>query len=175
VGSQARILYADVEGRLEIAKAFNDAISHNEIGPVAIGRDHHDTGGTDSPFRETVEIGDGSEWTADMSVHNFAGDCARGATWASLHNGGGVGPGKVINGGFGMLMDGSQRSCSTYRRMQFFDIVNGLTRRAWAGRTNAIWTLKRISKIFPEMYSQFNFPNCADRNMVRKIVKQTSF
>jgi len=132
VGSQARILYADAEGRMKIAKAFNDAISRGEIGPVVLGRDHHDVSGTDSPYRETSNIYDGSRFTADMAIQNVIGDSFRGATWVSIHNGGGVGWGEVINGGFGMLLDGSSDSERNLMMMLHWDVNNGIARRNWA-------------------------------------------
>ena len=144
VGSQARILYADTEGRKMIAKAFNDAIKTGEISaPIVLGRDHHDVAGTDSPFRETANISDGSMFTADMAVHNFVGDGFRGATWISLHNGGGVGWGEVINGGFGLLIDGSQDSERKLLSMLDWDVNNGISRRAWARNDGAIFAIKR--------------------------------
>jgi urocanate hydratase len=144
VGSQARILYADAEGRIAIAGAFNSAISKGNISaPVIIGRDHHDVSGTDSPYRETSDIYDGSKFTADMAVHNVIGDSFRGATWVSLHNGGGVGWGEVINGGFGMLLDGTQRTRSKLRMMLHWDVNNGIARRSWARNKEAMVTLKR--------------------------------
>ena len=133
VGSQARILYADAEGRSKIAEAFNDAIAQGEIyAPVVLGRDHHDVSGTDSPFRETSNIYDGSKFTADMAIHNVIGDSFRGATWVSIHNGGGVGWGEVINGGFGMVLDGSEEASVRLKRMLFYDVNNGISRRSWA-------------------------------------------
>lgn len=144
VGSQARILYADAEGRIAIADAFNNAVKEGNISaPVVIGRDHHDVSGTDSPYRETSDIYDGSKYTADMSVHNVIGDSFRGATWVSLHNGGGVGWGEVINGGFGMLLDGSSDTQNKLRTMLHWDVNNGIARRSWARNKEAIFTLKR--------------------------------
>ncbi len=144
VGSQARILYADAEGRKLIAKAFNDAIRSGELsGPVILGRDHHDVSGTDSPYRETANIKDGSMFTADMAVQNFVGDSFRGATWVSLHNGGGVGWGEVMNGGFGLLIDGSLESENKLLSMLDWDVNNGITRRAWARNEGAIYAIKR--------------------------------
>ncbi|MBT28898.1 MAG: urocanate hydratase [Thalassobius sp.] len=144
VGSQARILYADVEGRMKIAEAFNKAIANGEIGAVVLGRDHHDVSGTDSPYRETSNIKDGSRFTADMAIHNVIGDSFRGATWVSIHNGGGVGWGEVINGGFGMLLDGSEEALSRLRNMLFYDVTNGLARRNWARNEGALSTIKRV-------------------------------
>jgi len=144
VGSQARILYADAEGRMAIAGAFNSAISKGKISaPVIIGRDHHDVSGTDSPYRETSDIYDGSKFTADMAVHNVIGDSFRGATWVSLHNGGGVGWGEVINGGFGMLLDGTPKTSGKLRMMLHWDVNNGIARRSWARNKGAMFTLKR--------------------------------
>ncbi|HNP17260.1 MAG TPA: urocanate hydratase [Fulvivirga sp.] len=143
VGSQARILYADATGRIEIAKAFNEAIKNGEIGPVVLGRDHHDVSGTDSPYRETSNIYDGSKFTADMAIHNVIGDSFRGATWVSIHNGGGVGWGEVINGGFGMLLDGSKKAKKRLKNMLFFDVNNGIARRSWARNEEAIFAVKR--------------------------------
>ncbi len=143
VGSQARILYANDEGRRKIALAINSAISSGELkGPVVLGRDHHDVSGTDSPYRETANIRDGSMFTADMAVQNFVGDSFRGATWVSLHNGGGVGWGEVINGGFGMLIDGSEESDNNIQSMLFWDVNNGIARRAWARNDGAIEAIK---------------------------------
>lgn len=146
VGSKARILYADAEGRIKIAKAFNEAIKQGEIGPVILGRDHHDVSGTDSPYRETSNIYDGSRFTADMAIHNVIGDSFRGATWVSIHNGGGVGWGEVINGGFGMLLDGSEEAERNLQNMLFFDVYNGIARRAWAGNDGAKFATQREQK-----------------------------
>jgi urocanate hydratase len=144
VGSQARILYADAEGRTAIALAFNDAIQHGTLkAPVVLGRDHHDVSGTDSPFRETSNIYDGSKFTADMAIHNVIGDSFRGASWVSIHNGGGVGWGEVINGGFGMVLDGSEAAAGRIRNMLFYDVNNGIARRSWARNSEAIFAIKR--------------------------------
>ena len=143
VGSQARILYADSEGRIEIARAFNKAIRDGKIGPVVLGRDHHDVSGTDSPYRETSNIYDGSRFTADMAIQNVIGDGFRGATWVSIHNGGGVGWGEVINGGFGMLLDGSEDADRRLEQMLLFDVNNGIARRSWARNEPAIFAIKR--------------------------------
>jgi len=151
VGSQARILYADAQGRMEIAKAFNDAINAGDIGPVVLGRDHHDVSGTDSPFRETSNIYDGSRFTADMSIHNVIGDSFRGATWVSIHNGGGVGWGEVSNGGFGMLLDGSEASERRLKSMLLFDVNNGIARRSWARNDEAIFAIKREMERTPKL------------------------
>ncbi len=151
VGSQARILYADAQGRIEIAKAFNKAIAEGKIGPVVLGRDHHDVSGTDSPFRETSNIYDGSKFTADMAIHNVIGDSFRGATWVSIHNGGGVGWGEVINGGFGMLLDGSEDANRKLQNMLFWDVNNGISRRSWARNEGAIFAIKRAMEIEPNL------------------------
>ncbi len=144
VGSQARILYADAEGRLKIAKAFNDAVQSGELlAPIVLGRDHHDVSGTDSPFRETSNIYDGSKFTADMAIHNVIGDSFRGATWVSIHNGGGVGWGEVINGGFGLVLDGSSEAERRLKSMLFYDVNNGISRRAWARNDEALFAIKR--------------------------------
>ncbi len=144
VGSQARILYADAEGRIKIAEAFNNAIATGEISaPIVLGRDHHDVSGTDSPFRETSNIYDGSMFTADMAVHNVIGDAFRGATWVSLHNGGGVGWGEVINGGFGMLLDGTKEADRRLKMMLYWDVNNGIARRSWARNDSAMFAIKR--------------------------------
>lgn len=147
VGSQARILYADALGRMMIAKAFNDAIKAGEIGAVVLGRDHHDVSGTDSPYRETSNIYDGSSFTADMAVHNFVGDAFRGATWVSLHNGGGVGWGEVINGGFGMLLDGSPEAENRLMSMLHWDVNNGIARRSWARNKEAMFAIQRAMEM----------------------------
>lgn len=150
VGSQARILYADDEGRRNIASAMNKAIASGELsGPVVLGRDHHDVSGTDSPYRETANIRDGSMWTADMAVHNFVGDAFRGATWVSLHNGGGVGWGQVMNGGFGMLLDGSRECEERLQSMLHWDVNNGVARRAWARNDGAQFAIKRAMEAEP--------------------------
>ncbi|WP_068547006.1 urocanate hydratase [Thalassotalea crassostreae] len=151
VGSQARILYADAQGRIEIAKAFNDAINSGEIGPVVLGRDHHDVSGTDSPFRETSNIYDGSRFTADMAIHNVIGDSFRGATWVSIHNGGGVGWGEVTNGGFGMLLDGSADAERRLKSMLLFDVNNGIARRSWARNEEANFAIKREMARTPKL------------------------
>lgn len=143
VGSKARILYANAEGRIKIATAFNEAIRLGKIGPVVLGRDHHDVSGTDSPYRETSNIYDGSRFTADMAIHNVIGDSFRGATWVSIHNGGGVGWGEVINGGFGMLLDGSKEADRKLKNLLYYDVNNGIARRAWARNEGAITTIER--------------------------------
>ena len=168
VGSQARILYADAEGRKMIAKAFNDAISTGEIsGPIILGRDHHDVSGTDSPFRETANISDGSMFTADMAVQNFVGDSFRGATWISLHNGGGVGWGEVINGGFGMLIDGSKDSERKLLSMLDWDVNNGISRRAWARNDGAVFAIKRAMEVNSKL--KVTLPNNAKDNIIDSI------
>lgn len=151
VGSKARILYADAEGRIKIASAFNEAIKQGKIGPVVLGRDHHDVSGTDSPYRETSNIYDGSRFTADMAVHNVIGDSFRGATWVSLHNGGGVGWGEVINGGFGLLLDGSAEAESRLNNMLHFDVNNGIARRAWARNEGALSAIERAQRANPKL------------------------
>ena len=149
VGSQARILYADAEGRMKIAEAFNQAIAKGEIGIVILGRDHHDVSGTDSPYRETSNIYDGSRFTADMAIQNVIGDSFRGATWVSIHNGGGVGWGEVINGGFGMVLDGSTAASKRIKSMLFWDVNNGISRRSWARNEGAIFAIKRAMETEP--------------------------
>jgi len=149
VGSKARILYADAEGRMRIAKAFNEAIAKGDIGPVVLGRDHHDVSGTDSPYRETSNIYDGSRFTADMAIQNVIGDSFRGATWVSIHNGGGVGWGEVINGGFGMLLDGSSDAERRLKSMLFWDVNNGISRRSWARNEGAVFAIKRAMEAEP--------------------------
>ncbi|MCC5917738.1 MAG: urocanate hydratase [Cryomorphaceae bacterium] len=169
VGSQARILYADSQGRIEIARAFNRAISEGKIGPVVLGRDHHDVSGTDSPFRETSNIYDGSKFTADMAIHNVIGDGFRGATWVSIHNGGGVGWGEVINGGFGMLLDGSPEADIRLERMLFFDVNNGIARRSWARNKEAIFAIKREMERTPGL--RVTLPNMADEGLIDQAMK----
>ncbi|MFT6868205.1 MAG: urocanate hydratase [Cyclobacteriaceae bacterium] len=152
VGSQARILYSDAEGRMKIALAFNHAVQEGEISaPIVLGRDHHDVSGTDSPYRETSNIYDGSQFTADMSIHNVIGDSFRGATWVSIHNGGGVGWGEVSNGGFGMVLDGSETTDEKIRNMLFFDVNNGIARRSWARNEEALFAIKREMNRSPNL------------------------
>ena len=151
VGSQARILYADALGRIAIAKAFNEAIAAGKIGPVVLGRDHHDVSGTDSPYRETSNIYDGSQFTADMAIHNVIGDSFRGATWVSIHNGGGVGWGEVINGGFGLVLDGSTSAAERLESMLFYDVNNGVARRSWARNPNARLAIEREMERSPKL------------------------
>ncbi|WP_348687071.1 urocanate hydratase [Rheinheimera aquimaris] len=167
VGSQARILYADAEGRMEIAAAFNVAIARGEIGPVVLGRDHHDVSGTDSPFRETSNIYDGSRFTADMAIHNVIGDSFRGATWVSIHNGGGVGWGEVINGGFGMLLDGSGEADRRLKSMLLFDVNNGIARRSWARNAEADFAIKREMARTPKL--KVTLANRVDDDILDKL------
>lgn len=167
VGSKARILYADAEGRIKIAKAFNDAIAKGEIGFVILGRDHHDVSGTDSPFRETSNIYDGSKFTADMAIHNVIGDSFRGATWVSIHNGGGVGWGEVINGGFGMLLDGTKESEEKLKNMLFYDVNNGIARRSWARNKEAIFAIKREMKRTPNL--KITLPNLVEEDLLTNL------
>lgn len=167
VGSKARILYADASGRIEIARAFNRAVAENRIGPVILGRDHHDVSGTDSPFRETSNIRDGSKFTADMAIHNVIGDSFRGATWVSIHNGGGVGWGEVINGGFGMLLDGSAAAERKLQSMLFYDVNNGISRRSWAGNPGALNAIKREMGKSPLL--KVTLPFHADEQLIREI------
>ncbi len=164
VGSQARILYADAEGRIKIAEAFNQAIAKGEIGPVVLGRDHHDVSGTDSPYRETSNIYDGSRFTSDMAIHNVIGDSFRGATWVSIHNGGGVGWGEVINGGFGMLLDGSKEASKRLEMMLFWDVNNGISRRSWARNEGAIFAIKRAMETQPLL--KVTVPNIVDDSLL---------
>jgi urocanate hydratase len=167
VGSKARILYADTIGRIRIAKAFNKAIRENRIGPVVLGRDHHDVSGTDSPFRETSNIYDGSRFTADMAIHNVIGDSFRGATWVSIHNGGGVGWGEVINGGFGMVLDGSEQADENLANMLFYDVTNGLARRSWARNPNAITAIRREMKAADAL--QITLPNEVNDSLLDRL------
>jgi urocanate hydratase len=163
VGSQARILYADAEGRMKIASAFNKAIAEGNIGTIILGRDHHDVSGTDSPYRETSNIYDGSRFTADMAIHNVIGDSFRGATWVSIHNGGGVGWGEVINGGFGMVLDGSANAQRRLESMLFWDVNNGISRRSWARNEGAIFAIKRAMESQPLL--QVTLPNLVNDNL----------
>jgi len=167
VGSQARILYADAEGRSRIAKAFNDAIAAGEIGPVVLGRDHHDVSGTDSPYRETSNIYDGSKFTADMAIHNVIGDSFRGATWVSIHNGGGVGWGEVMNGGFGMLLDGSEEAERRLKSMLFYDVNNGISRRSWARNEGAVFAIKREMERTPSL--KVTIPNFVKDDLLKDL------
>ena len=167
VGSQARILYADAEGRIKIAEAFNNAIAKGDIGVIILGRDHHDVSGTDSPFRETSNIYDGSKFTADMAIHNVIGDSFRGATWVSIHNGGGVGWGEVMNGGFGMLLDGTAAADAKLKNMLFYDVNNGIARRSWARNDEAIFAIKREMERTPNL--KITLPNLVEENLLKDL------
>ncbi|MGC9330422.1 MAG: urocanate hydratase [Bacteroidales bacterium] len=168
IGSQARILYADAEGRIKIAEAFNKAIAEGKIkAPVVLGRDHHDTSGTDSPFRETSNIYDGSRFTADMAIQNVIGDAFRGATWVSIHNGGGVGWGEVINGGFGLTLDGSDDADRRLKSMIYWDVNHGIARRSWARNEGAMFSVKREMERNPDM--KVTFPNLVDDDVIRDL------
>ena len=170
VGSQARILYADSEGRIKIAEAFNNAIASGDISaPIVLGRDHHDVSGTDSPYRETSNIYDGSAFTADMAIHNVIGDSFRGATWVSIHNGGGVGWGEVINGGFGLTLDGTPLADEKLKNMLFWDVNNGIARRNWARNKEAIFAIKREMDRNPML--KVTLPNIAEDDLIEKIIK----
>jgi urocanate hydratase len=170
VGSQARILYADAEGRMRIAEAFNRAVADSRLsGPVILGRDHHDVSGTDSPFRETSNIYDGSKFTADMAVQNVIGDAFRGATWVSLHNGGGVGWGEVVNGGFGLVLDGSEQASKRVHNMLFWDVNNGIARRSWARNEGAVFAAQRAMDKEPRL--RVTLPNMADDELLNKLFK----
>ena len=169
VGSQARILYADSEARIRIAEAMNKAIAEKKISaPVVLGRDHHDVSGTDSPYRETSNIYDGSSFTADMAVQNFVGDAFRGATWISLHNGGGVGWGEVINGGFGMVLDGSADCDRRLKQMLFWDVNNGIARRSWARNKEALFAIKREMDRTPNL--KVTLPNLVDDSLLENLI-----
>jgi len=171
VGSQARILYADAEGRMRIAEAFNKAVKNRVLSaPVVLGRDHHDVSGTDSPYRETSNIYDGSQFTADMAVQNVIGDAFRGATWVSLHNGGGVGWGEVINGGFGMVLDGSDEASKRVSKMLFWDVNNGITRRSWARNEGAIFAVKRAMEAEPGL--KVTVPQMTDESLIDEVFQQ---
>ena len=171
VGSKARILYADEQGRLQIALAFNRAIKEGKISaPIVLGRDHHDVGGTDSPYRETANINDGSMFTADMAIHNFVGDSFRGATWTSIHNGGGVGWGEVINGGFGMYIDGTLDSENSIRAMISWDVMNGLARRSWARNRGAISTVEEAGELDPKLI--VTTPNLVEDEILTNLSKR---
>jgi urocanate hydratase len=168
VGSQARILYADCEGRTKIASAFNRAIRDGLISaPIVLGRDHHDVSGTDSPFRETSNIYDGSAFTADMAIQNVIGDSFRGATWVSIHNGGGVGWGEVINGGFGMMLDGSDDSERRLQQMLYWDVNNGISRRSWARNEPAMFAIKRAMQENQNL--KITLPNLSDEQMINRL------
>lgn len=169
VGSQARILYADSEGRIKIAEAFNRAIAEGKISaPIVLGRDHHDVSGTDSPYRETSNIYDGSRYTADMAIHNVIGDSFRGATWVSIHNGGGVGWGEVINGGFGMTLDGSADADRRLKNMLLWDVNNGIARRSWARNEGAMFAIQREMERTPNL--KVTIPNVADDGLIEKFI-----
>lgn len=170
VGSQARILYADAEGRMLIAEAFNKAIANGEIGPVVLGRDHHDVSGTDSPYRETSNIYDGSRFTADMAIHNVIGDSFRGATWVSIHNGGGVGWGEVINGGFGMLLDGSSEADRRLKMMLHWDVNNGIARRSWARNEGAMFAIKRAMEVEPRL--KVTIPQLVEDQLINEVFEK---
>ena len=167
VGSQSRILYANSEGRIKIAQEFNKAIKKGIIGPIILGRDHHDVAGTDSPFRETSNIYDGSQFTSDMAIHNVIGDSFRGATWVSIHNGGGVGWGEVINGGFGLLLDGSKQSDKNLKNMLYWDVNNGIARRSWARNEGAINTIKREMKKNKQL--KVTIPEIVNEDLINSI------
>ena len=169
VGSKARILYADAEGRMLIAAAFNNAIHEGEIGPVILGRDHHDVSGTDSPYRETSNIYDGSRFTADMAIHNVIGDSFRGATWVSIHNGGGVGWGEVINGGFGMLLDGTLEADRRLKMMLHWDVNNGIARRSWARNEGAMFAIQRAMEVEPLL--KVTVPHLVDDEVISSAIK----
>jgi len=168
VGSKARILYADETGRTMIAMEFNRAIADGRVSaPIVLGRDHHDVGGTDSPYRETANIRDGSMFTADMAVQNFVGDSFRGATWTSLHNGGGVGWGEAINGGFGLYIDGTENCTKRIESMISWDVMNGLARRSWARNAGAITTVSQASELDDSL--DITMPNLVDSNVLDSI------
>ncbi|MEH6452236.1 MAG: urocanate hydratase, partial [Psychromonas sp.] len=170
VGSQARILYADAEGRMRIAVAFNNAIKAGKISaPVILGRDHHDVSGTDSPYRETSNINDGSKFTADMAIQNVIGDSFRGATWVSIHNGGGVGWGEVTNGGFGMMIDGSEDCDRRVKSMLHWDVNNGISRRNWARNEGAMFAIKRAMKAEPKL--KVTLPVLTDEVLIDSLIK----
>jgi len=170
VGSQARILYQDAGGRVAIALRFNEMVRNKEVsGPIMLGRDHHDPGGTDSPFRETANIYDGSNVCADMATHCFAGNAARGMTMVALHNGGGTGIGKAINGGFGLVLDGSERVDSIIRSAMLWDVMGGVARRNWAGNPNAREVAVAYNKENPNG-DQITVPHLADDGLVEKAV-----
>jgi urocanate hydratase len=170
VGSQARILYADAEGRMLIAEAFNKAIANGEIGSVVLGRDHHDVSGTDSPYRETSNIYDGSRFTADMAIHNVIGDSFRGATWVSIHNGGGVGWGEVINGGFGMLLDGTPEADRRLKLMLHWDVNNGIARRSWARNEGAMFAIQRAMEVEPRL--KVTIPQLVEDELINTVFEK---
>ena len=168
MGSQARILYAHAEARIGIALAFNHAIRNKKTGPIILGRDHHDVSGTDSPYRETSNIYDGSAFTADMAIQNVIGDAYRGATWVSIHNGGGVGWGEAVNGGFGMVLDGSRKCDQRIESMLHFDVHNGLARRAWARNSNAIFSVEREMRNSPAF--RVTLPNAVNDDLLDQTI-----
>ena len=168
VGSQSRILYADAEGRIKIAEAFNNAIAKGKLSaPIVLGRDHHDVSGTDSPYRETSNIYDGSQFTSDMAIQNVIGDSFRGATWVSIHNGGGVGWGEVINGGFGMLLDGTKDADRRLKSMLFWDVNNGISRRSWARNKEAKFAIERAMKVNPSL--KVTLPNTTNNDLIDRL------
>ena len=170
VGSKSRILYADAEGRVKIASRFNDAIKNGQLSAaVILGRDHHDVSGTDSPFRETSNIYDGSRFTADMAIQNVIGDSFRGATWVSIHNGGGVGWGEVINGGFGMVLDGTAQAAAKLKNMLFFDVNNGIARRSWARNKEARFAIEREMERTPTL--RVTLPNLVEDAVIDQLIK----
>ena len=170
VGSKARILYTDSEGRIKIAQAFNDAVQSGKISaPIILGRDHHDVSGTDSPYRETSNIYDGSKFTADMSIHNVIGDSFRGATWVSIHNGGGVGWGEVMNGGFGLVLDGTDDASKRLKNMLFYDVNNGIARRSWARNDEALFAIKREMKRTSQL--KITLPNTIENDLLDNLFK----
>lgn len=172
VGTQARILYQDALGRMRIALRFNEMVRKGEVGPIMLGRDHHDVSGTDSPFRETSNIKDGSNVMADMAVQCFAGNCARGMSLVALHNGGGVGIGKAINGGFGMVCDGSERVDEILRSAMLWDVMGGVARRSWARNTHAMETSDEFNKTHADSY-HITMPYVADDDLISKVITQS--
>jgi urocanate hydratase len=171
VGTQARILYQDATGRLNIALRFNEMVRNGEVGPIMLGRDHHDVSGTDSPLRETSNIKDGSNVMADMAVQCFAGNCARGMSLVALHNGGGVGIGKAINGGFGMVLDGSERVDNILRSAMLWDVMGGVARRSWARNENAMSTVHEWNETKGQDGFSITEPFIADEEMLKSIMK----
>merc|ERR1711916_233445 len=171
VGSQARILYSDANGRTAMALAFNDAVRSGELtAPVVLSRDHHDVSGTDSPFRETANIRDGSMFCADMAINNVIGDACRGATWVSIHNGGGTGWGLAVNGGFGMVLDGTEDAARKAKNMLYWDVNNGVARRAWAGNDNAEFQVKRAMEAEPRLRVTEHFH--ADEGLLDSVLEK---
>ena len=170
VGTQARILYQDAVGRMNIALKFNEMVRNGEVGPIMMGRDHHDVSGTDSPFRETSNIKDGSNVMADMAVQCFAGNCARGMSLVALHNGGGVGIGKAINGGFGMVCDGSERVDEILRSAMLWDVMGGVARRSWARNEHAMETSEEFNQAYADTY-HITMPYVADNELIRKVIE----